>query len=83
MQTINLLRHKTTRLIIEVLLHKKEMSHSRLADEVEITSQALTWQMNTLRNTRFILQVNDGLKTIYSIDQAAAPMLVKYLATVE
>jgi hypothetical protein len=83
MQTISLLRHKTTKRIIEVLLHKKELSHSRLADEVAISSQALTWQMKTLRGTRFVLEVNDGLKTGYSLDQNAAPVLVKYLSEVE
>jgi hypothetical protein len=83
MQTISLLRHRTTKHIIEVLLHKKMMSHSRLADEVAITSQALTWQMKTLRGTRFVLEVNDGLKTVYSLDQNAAPVLVKYLSEVE
>ncbi len=83
MLTISLLRHKTAKRILEVLLQKKELSHSRLAGEVEITSQALTWQMKTLRNTRFVLQVNDGLKTLYSLDDAATPMLVKYLAVVE
>jgi DNA-binding transcriptional ArsR family regulator len=82
MQTISLLRHRTTKRIIEVLLHKKELSHSRLADEVEITSQALTWQMKTLRSTRFVLEVNDGLKTVYSLDESAAPVLVKYLSEV-
>jgi predicted transcriptional regulator len=83
MQTISLLRHRTTKRIIEALLHKKMLSHSRLADEVEITSQALTWQMKTLRGTRFVLEVNDGLKTIYSLNEASAPVLVKYLSEVQ
>lgn len=83
MQTISLLRHRTTKRIIEALLHKKMLSHSRLADEVEITSQALTWQMKTLRGTRFVLEVNDGIKTIYSLDEASAPTLMKYLSEVE
>jgi DNA-binding transcriptional ArsR family regulator len=83
MQTISLLRHRTTKRIIETLLHKKELSHSRLANEVAITSQALTWQMKTLRNTRFVLEVNDGIKTVYSLDQSTAPVLVKYLSEVE
>lgn len=83
MQTISLLRHSTTKRIIEALLRKKELSHSRLADEVDITSQALTWQMKTLRGTRFVVEVSDGLKTVYSLDQSAAPVLVKYLSEVE
>jgi DNA-binding transcriptional ArsR family regulator len=82
MQTISLLRHRTTRRILEALLKRRELSHSRLADEVAITSQALTWQMKTLRNTSFVLEVNVGLKTVYSIDQSAEPTLAKYLSLV-
>jgi len=79
MLTISLLRHKTVKRIIQTLLLKKALSHSRLAEEVAITSQALTWQMKTLRNTEFLLQVNDGLKIVYSVDKASIPILVKYL----
>lgn len=82
MQTISLLRHRTARRILEALLHKRELSHSRLADEVAITSQALTWQMKTLRNTNFVIEVNVGLKTVYSIEQSAELTLSKYLALV-
>jgi predicted transcriptional regulator len=83
METISLLRHRTARRILKVLLNKRELSHGRLADEVAITSQALTWQMKTLRNTNFVLEVNVGLKTVYSIEQSAEPTLTKYLAIVE
>lgn len=82
MALICLLRHKTTRKIIEVLLSKKELSHGKLADEVSITSQALTWQMRTLKKSEFLLQVSDGLKTVYSLDESSAPMLAKYVAVV-
>ncbi len=82
MLAICLLRHKTAKRIVEALLSKKRLSHGRLADEVTITSQALTWQMKTLKNTEFVLQVNDGLRTVYWLDEASAPMLEKYLAVV-
>jgi DNA-binding transcriptional ArsR family regulator len=82
MAAISLLRHKTIKKIVQVLLRKKELSHCRLACEVSITSQALTWQMNSLRSTKFILQVNDGLKTIYYLDKSSASLLQKYLAVV-
>ena len=82
MAAISLLRHKTAKKIVEVLLCKKQLSHGRLACEVSITSQALTWQMKALRNTEFILHVNEGLKTIYSLDESSAPLLQKYLAIV-
>jgi DNA-binding transcriptional ArsR family regulator len=82
MLTISLLRHKTVKKIVEALICKKQLSHGKLASEVSITSQALTWQMKSLRNTEFILQTNDGLKKIYSIDKDSALMLEKCLAIV-
>ncbi len=78
---ICLLRRKTVKSIFEALLSKKELAHGKLADEVGVTSQALTWQMKCLRNTEFVVQTNDGLKTLYSINQASAPMLNRFLAT--
>jgi predicted transcriptional regulator len=77
---ITLLRHKTAKRIFEVLLNKKQLSHGKLADELCITSQALTWQMKSLKNTKFVLQVNDGLKTVYSINESAQPVLETSLA---
>ena len=82
MALICLLRHKTTKKIIEALLSKRELSHGKLAGEVSITSQALTWQMKTLRNTDFVLQVNDGLRTVYSLDKSSTQMLAKYVAVI-
>lgn len=83
MEMICLLRHRTAKRIVQTLLSKRELSHSKLAGEVAITSQALTWQMKTLGATEFLLQVNVGLKTIYSLDESCAPMLQKCLAVVE
>ncbi len=83
MLTISLMRHKTARKIFEALLNKKQLSHGELACEVSITSQALTWQMRCLRKTEFVLQANEGIKTIYSLDEASAPMLKKYMTLVE
>jgi DNA-binding transcriptional ArsR family regulator len=83
MLTIALLRHETAKRILEALLNKKQLSHGELAGEVSITSQALTWQMKRLGKTEFILQATEGLKTIYSLDEASAPMLMQYLALVE
>ena len=83
MLLICLLRHQTAKKIIQTLLSKRQLSHSKLASEVSITSQALTWQMKTLGNTEFMLQVNEGLKTIYSLDAAYTPTLQKYIAIVE
>jgi DNA-binding transcriptional ArsR family regulator len=83
MVTISLMRHKTVKRICDVLLDKKRVSHGQLACEVSITSQALTWQMKTLRKTEFVLQANEGLRTFYSLDEASAPNLKKYMSLVE
>jgi predicted transcriptional regulator len=81
--TISLLRHKTARKILEALLDKKQLSHGELAGEVSITSQALTWQMKRVGKTQFVLQTNEGLKTIYSLDENSTSTLIQYLAFVE
>lgn len=79
---ISLLRHRTVKRIVEVLLKNKQLSHCKLASEVSITSQALTWQMKALKNTDFLLQVNDGLKTIYVIDEDSQDTLKTYLTII-
>ena len=83
MLTISLLQHKTAKRIFETMLHKKQLSHSELAGEVSITSQALTWQMKRLGKTSFIMQANEGLRTIYSLDEKSAPLLIHYLTLLE
>lgn len=83
MKLICVLRRQTPKKIFTVLLSKQQLSHGRLAEEVAITSQALTWQMKTLKDTQLILHVNDGLKIVYSINQSVAPLLEKYLSVVE
>jgi len=83
MLTISLLRHKTAKRILEALLNKKKLSHGELAREVSITSQALTWQIKRLGKTPFLLQAAEGLRTVHSLNEASAPLLVQYLALVE
>jgi predicted transcriptional regulator len=80
---ITTLRHKTAKRIFEVLLNKKQLSHGKLAGELAISSQALTWQMKSLRSTKFVMQVNDGLKIVYSIDESAMPLLQTSMAIVQ
>jgi DNA-binding transcriptional ArsR family regulator len=83
MLTICLLRHRTTRKILETLLRKRRLSHGELAREISITSQALTWQMKRVGKTAFVLQTAEGLRSVYSLDEASAPLLMQYLTLVE
>lgn len=83
MAAICILRHRTARRIIEALMCKHQMSHGRLAGEVSITSQALTWQMKSICTSEFILQTNDGLRVIYKLNESAISQLKTYLAIVK
>ncbi len=76
---ICLLRHKTAKRVFSVLLTRKQLSHSRLAEEVAVTSQALTWQMKTLRNTEFIMEVSCGTKILYSLNPNKTAQITKTL----
>jgi len=69
MQVIALLRHSTVRRIVETLMVKRQLSHCRLAGEVAISSQALTWHMKAIQDDNFVVQTDDGLKTMYSLDE--------------
>jgi predicted transcriptional regulator len=83
MVAISLLRHKTAKKIVEVLLRKKQLSHCKLAFEISITSQALTWQMKSMKSTQFILHMNEGLNTFYSLDNSSLPLLQKCLVVLK
>jgi predicted transcriptional regulator len=83
MALICLLRHRTARRVLEALLGKRRVSHCKLAGEVAVSSQALTWQMKTLRSSRFVLQTNEGIRTVYYLDEAYLPTLQKCLVVVQ
>jgi hypothetical protein len=43
----------------------------------------LTWQMKRIGKATFVLQAVEGLRTVYSLDEASAPLLMQYLTLVE
>jgi DNA-binding transcriptional ArsR family regulator len=76
---LSLLRHKTTRKILEIIANKKTVSHCKLASSLSISSQGLTWQMNRLREDGVIQESFEGIKVYYSIngkDLQALPELL-------
>ena len=83
MATISLLKHKTVAEIFKILLDKPRVSHSELASRLGITSQALTWQMQNLKETTLIMQAYDGLKTFYLLSCPDTEMLTKCIAVAE
>jgi predicted transcriptional regulator len=70
MKIISMLRHQTRGDILKIISERKTVSHSELANKLDITSQGLTWQMNQLKKEAIINETNDGLKLIYSIKEA-------------
>lgn len=80
---ICLMRHQTVKKILQTLLDKKRVSHSEIASQLSVTSQALTWQMRHLKETELVLCENDGTRTLYSLDAHVAPALTRCLNLVQ
>jgi len=83
MKIISLLRHDTTRSILKTMLDGKQISHSKLACQLSITSQGLTWQMNRLKKEGVIHESKNGIKVTYSLEEAYAPMLTELVTLLE
>ena len=69
MKLISLLRHETIREILKTIVSEKTVSHSKLASNLHITSQGLTWQMNRLKEEGIIEEKIDGIKVTYCSNQ--------------
>jgi predicted transcriptional regulator len=82
-EIISLLRHHTTRSILKTVLEGKKISHSELACQLSITSQGLTWQMNRLKKDGVVQERKEGMKVIYSLEEAYAPMLTEIINLLE
>jgi predicted transcriptional regulator len=83
MTIISLMRHPAVQKIFQVLLDKKRASHSELASQLSVTSQALTWQIKHLKKTELISCENEGTRTLYSLDAHVAPVLMICFALVQ
>jgi DNA-binding transcriptional ArsR family regulator len=80
MKLISLLRHSTIKEIFKLLAAEKRVSHSRLASNLSITSQGLTWQINRLREEGVIQESFDGIKVSYFLSKANAQALPTILS---
>jgi predicted transcriptional regulator len=66
MKIVSILRHQTVEKILTIL-------RGRLAQRLEISSQALTWQMKRLKEASLVTSsLVDGNGVIYSLDEAFA-----------
>ena len=76
MKMISVLRHETTGKILTILHDDESASHGKLAQRLNISSQALTWQMNQLKEEGIVTGRADGTTIKYSLDET-------HLATVK
>jgi predicted transcriptional regulator len=71
MAVISLLKHETAGKILLILLGKQVVPHKTLSSRLGISSQALTWQTNRLKQMGFIKGVRKGMLVEYSLDEAS------------
>jgi predicted transcriptional regulator len=83
MKLISLLRHETIKEILKIITNEKTVSHSKLASNLAITSQGLTWQMNRLKEEG-IVQENCAITRItYSLNEFYIQALPELLCIIE
>jgi len=70
MKIVSFLRHETAGKILLALLEKPQTTHKDLAAQLNISSQALSWQMNRLEQMGFIKRNIEGINVKYSLDEA-------------
>jgi DNA-binding transcriptional ArsR family regulator len=83
MKLISLLRHKTTRKILKALSDEKTVSHGKLASNLYITSQGLTWQMNRLKGEGIVQGSCTSTQVTYSLNEVYVQTLLGLLYIIE
>lgn len=69
MKVISVLRNGTSGKILVALFEKPEMTHKDLALQLNISSQALSWQMRRLEKIGFVKRNVEGLNVKYCLDE--------------
>ncbi len=68
MRLISLVRHETTAKILAVLSENGSALHRDIACSLGVSSQALTWQMNQLKQTGLIKAEKTGVNVKYNLN---------------
>jgi predicted transcriptional regulator len=66
---ISVFRHETAAKILAILHDEESASHGKLAQRLNISSQALTWHMNRLKEESLVTGRADGATIKYSLDE--------------
>jgi len=69
MKIISVLRHETAGKILTILHDDELASHGKLAQRLNISSQALTWHMKQLKEEGIVTCRADGITINYILDK--------------
>jgi len=83
MKLISLLRHDTIKEILKMITNEKTISHSKLASNLAITSQGLTWQMNRLKEEGVVQENYAVTRITYSLNEIYVQALPELLCIIE
>jgi len=64
---VSLMRHNTAAKILTMLAQDGSALHRDIADCLSISSQALTWQMNQLKDAGLVSAEKTGVNVMYSL----------------
>jgi len=78
MKVISVLRNGTSGKILIILFEKPQMTHKDLALQLNISSQALSWQMHRLEKMGFVRRNAVGLNVKYSLDETIYTTVNQY-----
>jgi len=81
-EVISAMRCGTARDILLALLEGQPTPHCELASTVEVTSQALTWQMKHLKASGLIEAETDSRKVTYTISGDYLPTVAKMMSVI-
>ena len=77
---IMLLRHQTAKDILSLLSREGSVTHKEISHSINVSSQALSWQMNQLRKTELIKAVKEGVNVKYVLNQKNAAQITLLLS---
>lgn len=83
MKVISILRNGTSGRILVALCCKPQITHKDLAARLNISSQALTWQINRLEEMNCVKRSAEGLNVKYSLDEATCALVSQYVTLLE
>ena len=81
-KVISALRNGTARKIFIILLGSPALRHADLASLLDISSQALTWQMKRLKASGLIEVESEGTRVRYSVTEENLSAITEFLSQV-